>query len=109
MFPYSGSGPAFVFLAIEALADGGVAAGLPRDIALSLAAQTVSPRFFDYDLQMRLWTFGMISNPVVQVLGSAKMVLDLKAHPGQLKDQVASPAGSAYIPICIYARGDAKA
>jgi pyrroline-5-carboxylate reductase len=64
----SGSGPAYVFLAIEALADGGVRAGLPRDVAQHLAAQTV--------------------------LGSAKMVLETKKHPGMLKDMVTSPAGT---------------
>ena len=63
----SGSGPAYVFIMIEALADGGVRAGLPRDISQKLAAQTV--------------------------LGAAKMVLDLGKHPGQLKDMVTSPAG----------------
>lgn len=64
----SGSGPAFVYVVIEALADGGVMAGLPRDVSLALAAQTV--------------------------LGSAKTVLETKRHPGELKDMVASPAGT---------------
>jgi pyrroline-5-carboxylate reductase len=64
----SGSSPAYVFLFIEAMADGAVALGMPRDQAYFFAAQTV--------------------------LGSAKMVLETGLHPGQLKDMVCSPGGT---------------
>lgn len=64
----SGCGPAYVDLFLEALADGGVACGLPRAAALALAAQTIA--------------------------GAAKLQLATKMHPGALKDAVCSPAGS---------------
>lgn len=64
----NGSGPAFAYVMLEALADGGVMMGLPRDVALTMAAQVLQ--------------------------GSARMVLQTGFHPAALKDQVTTPAGS---------------
>uniref|UniRef100_A0A3Q2GUI1 Pyrroline-5-carboxylate reductase 2 n=1 Tax=Equus caballus TaxID=9796 RepID=A0A3Q2GUI1_HORSE len=64
----SGSGPAYAFMALDALADGGVKMGLPRRLAVRLGAQAL--------------------------LGAAKMLLDSEQHPGQLKDNVCSPGGA---------------
>lgn len=69
----SGCGPAFVYMFIEALADGGVACGLPRDKALTYATQTL--------------------------LGSSKLLSTSGKHPGELKDAVCSPGGSTIMGV----------
>ena len=78
----SGSGPAYVYMIIEALTDGGVNAGLPRDIARKLAAQTV--------------------------YGGAKMVLDTGAHTGQLKDDVTTPGGTTITALASLERAGVR-
>jgi pyrroline-5-carboxylate reductase len=79
----SGSGPAYVYMMIEALADGGVKMGLPREAAQLLAAQTVS--------------------------GTARLLLDSREHSSVLKDRVASPGGTSIAGLYELERGGLRA
>lgn len=79
----SGSGPAYAFTVIEAMADGGVREGLPRDLAITLAAQTL--------------------------LGAAKMVLESGTHPAALRDMVCSPGGTTIDAVYALEQGGLRA
>ena len=76
----SGSLPAYVYMFMEALADGGVLCGMPRDKAYEIVAQTVA--------------------------GSAKMLLETGKHPGQLKDEVCSPSGTTIEAVRVLENGN---
>ena len=75
----SGSGPAYIFLIVDALADAGVKVGLSRQDSLFLAAQTI--------------------------LGAAKLLIETQEHPGQLKDKVTSPGGTAIAGLATLEKG----
>ncbi len=79
----SGCGPAYMYMFLEALADGGVACGLPRDKALLYAAKTME--------------------------GAAKLALESKKHPGELKDAVCSPGGSTIMGVKALEDGNLRA
>jgi pyrroline-5-carboxylate reductase len=79
----SGSGPAYIFLMIDALADAGVNVGIPRRLSQTLSAQTV--------------------------LGSAKLLLESGRHPGELKDMVTSPGGTAIAGLHVLEAGGLRA
>jgi len=78
----SGSGPAYVALVVESLADGGVNMGLDRATAMTLAVQTV--------------------------LGAARLLLETGVHPGQLKDMVASPGGTTMAGVAALEDGGVR-
>ncbi len=78
-----GSGPAYIFLIIDALADAGVRLGLPKDISIKLAAQTT--------------------------LGASKMVVETGEHPAKLKDMVATPAGTTVEGLLTLEQGKVRA
>ena len=79
----SGSSPAYVFMFIEALADGAVKAGMPRTQAYKFASQSV--------------------------MGSAKMVLESEKHPGELKDMVCSPGGTTIEAVAVLEENNMRA
>ena len=78
----SGAGPAYIFLVIEAMAEGGVKAGLPYPVALELAAQTA--------------------------IGAGRLVLETKRHPGELKEIVASPGGTTVEALAVLEKTGVK-